>query len=630
MAEKKSIFENPILSTKIKSANAKLFPEALIGYFLGPTLAMLSNSVLSNYLNKYLTDVLGLGNSWAGPFLTLLPVLSVILVVAGNIIVGRVMENNKTKAGKARPLLLVAIPLMILALSVLFVFTPYPSSDATRIGAMIGIAIGYNLWFSVAYPFYYTSHAALVGLSTRNSKDRSLIATIANATQLAAIGICSMVLPFFLKYIFIDGNPQASYDAWKIFVIALMVISALGAILEYYFTRERVTEESFNTAIAQPVKKATPMSVQAKVCLKDKYWIIMIVFFLMYQLGGMLKNVSQLYFCQSMFPDAEGLYTIANGGALHGTLSIIGAIPTALGMVIAWPLANKIGKGKAIFFGALLAVAGGALGLIFPNNYIIVVISFVIKALGSTPAMYLSLALLADIMDHQEAMHSVRTDGLSMSIYGAIMVGMTGIATGILNAVLSAVGYDGVNGIVSSPLIRSVLPWLFIGGETICYGVIAIIFIFMGVEKFSKFDHKAIVMDQKAKAEAEGVEYVDPAVRLAKEEAEAEAASEEARKAELKAKCEKQGLNYEAEEAKYEAAEQAKAEAAAKKKAEAEAKAAAKKAEEEAKFNALSDAEKQAIRAKAEEKAQREAEAEAKTLAEFNELRKACGKPELV
>ena len=630
MAEKKSIFENPILSTKIKSANAKLFPEALIGYFLGPTLAMLSNSVLSNYLNKYLTDVLGLGNSWAGPFLTLLPVLSVILVVAGNIIVGRVMENNKTKAGKARPLLLVAIPLMILALSVLFVFTPYPSSDATRIGAMIGIAIGYNLWFSVAYPFYYTSHAALVGLSTRNSKDRSLIATIANATQLAAIGICSMVLPFFLKYIFIDGDPEATYKAWKVFVIVLMAVSAVGSLLEYYFTRERVTEESFNTAIAQPVKKATPMSVQAKVCLKDKYWIIMIVFFLMYQLGGMLKNVSQLYFCQSMFPDAEGLYTIANGGALHGTLSIIGAIPTALGMVIAWPLANKIGKGKAIFFGALLAVAGGALGLIFPNNYIIVVISFVIKALGSTPAMYLSLALLADIMDHQEAMHSVRTDGLSMSIYGAIMVGMTGIATGILNAVLSAVGYDGVNGIVSSPLIRSVLPWIFIGGETICYGVIAIIFIFMGVEKFSKFDHKAIVMDQRAKAEAEGVEYVDPAVRLAKEEAEAEAASEEARKAELKAKCEKQGLNYEAEEAKYEAAEQAKAEAAAKKKAEAEAKAAAKKAEEEAKFNALSDAEKQAIRAKAEEKAQREAEAEAKTLAEFNELRKACGKPELV
>lgn len=150
MAEKKSIFENPILSTKIKSANAKLFPEALIGYFLGPTLAMLSNSVLSNYLNKYLTDVLDM-NSWAKTFLTLLPILSVILVVAGNILVGRLMERNKTKAGKARPLLLIAVPLMVLALLVLFVFTPYTdgnSASTQQILALILIAVGYNLWYN--------------------------------------------------------------------------------------------------------------------------------------------------------------------------------------------------------------------------------------------------------------------------------------------------------------------------------------------------------------------------------------------------------------------------------------------------------------------------------------------------
>lgn len=613
MTEKKSIFESPILSTKIKSANVKFFPEAAIGYFIGPTLAMLSNSVLSNYLNKYLTDVLDL-NSWANTFLTLLPILSVILVIAGNIVVGRMMERNKTKAGKARPLILIAIPLMILALLVLFVLTPFSDAEEQSVLTLVLVAIGYNLWYSVAYPFYYTSHSALVGLSTRNSKARSLIATIANATQLAAIGICSMILPFFLKFIFIDGDPHASYNAWKVFVIALMVISAVGALLEYYFTRERVTEESFNLAVAQPEKKAVPIKTQAKICFKDKYWIIMIVFFLLYQLGGMLKNVSQLYFCQSMFPDANGNYTIEYGGTLHGTLSIIGAIPTALGMVIAWPLANKIGKGKAIFFGSIVAVLGGVLGLMFPDNYAMVVVSFVIKALGSTPAMYLSLALLADIMDHQEAMHGVRTDGLSMSIYGAIMVGMTGIANGILNGVLGAVGYSAAN--VSSELIRSVLPWIFIGGETICYGVIAILFIFMGVEKFSKFDHKAIVKDQKAKAEAEGVEYVDPAERLKAEEIEAEAASEEARKAELKAQCQKKGLNYEEEEAKYQAAA-----------AEREAKAAAKKAQQEANYAALSQEQKAAIQAKKVQAEAKQAEKDAATMKEFNELRVKYGKP---
>ena len=606
MASKKSIFESPLLSTKIKSANAKLFPEALIGYFLGPTLAMLSNSVLSSYLNKYLTDVLNM-TVWAKTFLTLLPILSVILVVAGNILVGRLMENNKTKAGKARPLLLVAVPFMVLAMLVLFVFTPFTNEDSAssqQILAMILIAIGYNLWYAVAYPFYYTSHSALVGLSTRNSKDRSLIATIANATQLAAIGLCSMILPFFLGKLFVyqldpaviatypgaeavlneatgaimyyknaagaiiyDG--MASYGAWKFFVIALMAISAVGALLEYYFTRERVTEETFDLNIKQEEKKATPIGQQLKICLKDKFWVIMIIFFLMYQLGGMLKNVSQLYYCQSMFADANGNYTIDYGGSLHGTLSIVGAIPTAVGMVIAWPLANKIGKGKAILFGSLVSVAGGVMGLLIPPgtpySYPLAVVAFVIKALGSAPAMYLSLALLADIMDHQEALHGVRTDGLSMAIYGAIMVGMTGIATGILNVVLGAVEYSNTN--VSSELIRGVLPWIFFGGETIGYAVIAAIFVFMGVEKFSKFDHKAIVMDQKAKAAAEGIEYVDPLDKLEPEEKEA----------------------------------------ALKKEAEAKAKYDARPAEKKA-----------AIEAE-----------DAKVLVEFNELRKALGKPTL-
>lgn len=643
MAEKKSIFDTPLLSTKIKSANAKFFPEAAIGYFIGPTLAILSSSILNNYLIQYFTDVLGVNSwgGWASLFLTLLPILSAIFVVVGNIVVGRLMENSKTKAGKARPLLLVAIPLIILALLVLFVFMPYTTSESgltQQIVSVILIAVGYNLWYAVAYPFYYTSHSALVTLSTRNGKERSLLATIVNATQLAAIGLTTMILPFFLKYLFVDGDPYASYNAWKIFVIAIMAISAIGALLEYYFTRERVTEESFNSAIKQPEKKATPIGVQAKICLKDKFWIIMIVFFILYQLGGQLKNVSQLYFLSGMdFKDplsamiaGDALqFTKDYGGKLAGTLSIVGAIPTALGMVIAWPLSRKIGKGKAILFGSILAVIGGVIGLIFPDNYIMTIVSFVVKSLGSTPAMYLSLALLADIMDHQEAMHGVRTDGLSMAIYGAVMVALPSVATGIINGILSLCGYDGAAGILTNDTLKVVLPWLFIGGETICYGIIAIIFVFMGVEKFSKFDHKAIVMDQKAKAEAEGVEYVDPAVRLAQEEAEAEAKSEEARKAELKEKCEKRGLSYEEEEAKYQAVQAEKKAAAEAKKAEAEAKKAAKKAEAEAKFNALSAEEKAAIQAKAEAKAAKEADAEAKALAEFNALRNACGKPAL-
>lgn len=664
---RKSFFDNPILRTKVKSANVKVFPEGLLGFFLGPTLALISNSVLSSYLNTYFTNVLDM-NSWASTFFTILPVISVIFVVAGNIVIGRIMDHVKTRAGKARPILLLALPLCILALLVLFIFSPFANADSegsTQMVALVLLAIGYNLWFAVAYPFYFTPHSALVNLSTRNSTHRSLLATISNATTLAAMGLCSMILPFFLGLLFRyadasfivennitdafavikDGVHQyytygeggaiiydqvASYNAWKIFVIALMIVNTVGIIIEYMFTRERITEETMAKGDEDASKKkAVPVIEQLKVCFKDKYWWIMIALFFFYQLGGMLKNTSQLYFCQAMFSDANGNYSTAIGGTYQGTLSIIGAIPTALGMVIAWPIANKFGKAKTIVGGCVLAIIGGIIGLIVPDNFAVVVTSFVIKALGSTPAMYLSLALLADVLDHQEAMKGFRTDGFTMTIYGAIMAGMTGVATGILNAVISATDYNVSEGIVSSEQLRTAMPWIFIGGETICYGLILIVCLFLGVEKFGKFDHKAIVIDQKALAEAEGRVYEAPAVVMAREEAEAAAQSEEQRKIELKARCDKKGISFEEEEAKYQAALAEKNAQAEAKKAAAEEKKKAKEAEAKAKYDALSDAEKAALAEKeANKKAKEEAHA-AKVLAEFNALREKYGRVEL-
>ena len=571
---KKSIFDK--LPSLIKSNNVTLIPEGAIGYLIGPTLALVANSVLSNYFNKYMTDVLNI-NSWASEFFKWLPVISVIFVVLGNIIVGRLMDRSKSRAGKARPLLLISVPISFIALLILFVISPLATDTINPQDqglALVCIAIGYNLWFAFAYPMYYTPHAALVSLSTRNSKDRTLLATLSNATMLAAMGLSTMILPFFLSLLFVPQTTNlpegavllesgeyalngvvlydavASYNNWKIFVIALTAITVVGALVEFMFTRERVTEESLDRADTAEPAKALPIGKQAKICFADKFWIIMMVFFFCYQLGGMTKNVSQLYFCQAMFPNADGVYTIANGGTISGLLAIIGAIPTAIGMVAAPILANKIGKGKAIFCGAILAAVGGLLGLFFPTNLVIVYVSFILKALGSTPAMYLSMALLADVLDHQEAVNGARTDGLTMTIYGAIMAGMTGVATGILNIVLSNVGYAADN--ISSPAIRAAMPWVFIGVETFCYAAIFLLFIFMAVEKFGKYDHEAIVADQKAAAKAEGREYVSPEEKVRREE------GEEAYQAELK----KQADLKAAEARRLEDPEQAKKDAA--------------------------------------------------------------------
>ena len=655
--QKKSLFDNPLLSTKVKSAKVKIFPEGGLGYFIGPTLALLSNSILSSYLNRYMTDVLGL----TGTYLTLLPVISVIFVVLGNILVGRLMDHSRTRAGKARPLILLSIPLSILALLFLFIFTPVAFKDnPAHPGLTVGdpsiatlalFAVGYNLWFAVAYPFYFTNHSALINLSTRNSKDRSLLATISNATALAAMGLTSMVLPFFVGLLFnetkfdkVTGaelaadatgenvisivNAEPSFNAWRIFIIALIVITVIGCLVEYYFTRERITEESFSLkkeeAANEPAKKALPVKEQFNICAKDKFWWIMMGFFFLYQLGCMLKNVSQSYYCQSWFA-IDGVYSSTNGGTFQGTLSIIGAIPTALGMVIVWPLANKIGKGTSIFFGAILAVIGGAIGFIAPDNFAVVTTSFVLKALGSTPAMYISLALLADVLDHQEALNGARTDGLTMTIYGAIMAGMTGIANGILNAALTATNYSVDD--LTDPALRSALLWIFIGGETLCYVGIFILFFFMKVEKYSDLDHKAIEDDQRSLAMAKGEEYIPAQVRLEMEEEQSNKDAWEAEKAELKNRCEKKNLNYEEELKKLEEDKAAKEQlAAAKKQENEEKKDAAKKAKDDAfkaKLDAMSAEERAAYDEKQKRKEVKHAGYLEKVAGDFANLRQA-------
>lgn len=529
-AKKKNILDH-LPPSMIRKKNVTIFPEGIIGYLLGPTMAMMANSVLANYFNTYMSNVLNI-NKWASWFFTWIPVISVVFVVMGNIAAGQLMDRIHSKAGKARPLILLSIPLSVIALLILFVLSPYVNETIPekQTAALICLSIGYILWFAVAFPLYTTPHAALVNLSTRNSKDRSVLATISNATALAAMGITSMIFPFFLRLLFVyqtenlpsDAVPVfaengsidyyvdasgaaiydgvASYNHWKILILILIVMTVVGAVIEFFFTRERVTEETQGLS-GEIKKEALPVKKQAKICFGDRFWIIMIAFFFFYQMGGIIRNISQLYFCQAMFADTAGNYTVAHGGTMQGILAIAGSVPTGLGMLITVPLANKIGKAKAVFYGAFLAVFGGILGMLFPENFTLVLISVVVKAMGSIPAMYLSLALLADILEHQEAENGARTDGFTMSFYGAIMAGMTGVATGILNGVLSALDYSSSN--ISSPALRSAMPWMFIGIETLCYAAIFAIFFFMKVEKYSEVDRLAILQDQGKEIEEE-------------------------------------------------------------------------------------------------------------------------------
>lgn len=616
---KKSVFETPVLSTKIKTASVKLFPEAALGYLLGPILALLANAVVNTYLTQYWINILNL-KEWAYTFMTLLPLISTIIIIIGNLLVGRLMERKPSIAGKARPLILLGLPFIAIALFVLF-NAPYPEGatiDNPSWPTLIMVTIGYNLYYAVAYPFYYTSHSALVSLSTRNSSGRSLLATASNGAQVAAAGAAGMVGPFIINALgllpqtdsqtgeLLPFDPAEAKNKWSILIIILIACLVVGCLLEYYFTRERITEENVklaqketNEEVEEKAKKI-PVSEQIKICVHDKYWWFIIIFFFLYQLGGMLKNNDLSFFSQAFVGDLS----------LQGTINIVGAIPTALGMVVIWPLANKYGKANCIKVGAALAALTGLLGffcipLAGQAGYVetVAIGSFCLKAIGTVPAMYISMALMADVLDRQEAVYGKRTDGFTMSVYGSIMVGMTGIANAII------IGLDGaVEGSMMSQAKQVLHTTIFFGGEIICYAIIAILFLFMNVEKFIGLSQAQILKDQRKYAEDNGIEFIEPHERMLIEQKESEEQILNETLEQLKLKCEKKGLDYEAELAKFNEAQELKRTTAENKKAESEKKAAEKKAAKEAaakaKYDALTEEQKAAYDRKLAHKAE--------------------------
>ena len=74
-------------------------------------MAFISNAIFGSYLNRYYSDVLGwTDSSKFGIFSTVLPMVSVIFVIAGNLVVGRLIDNTRTQQGKARPYMFLSTP----------------------------------------------------------------------------------------------------------------------------------------------------------------------------------------------------------------------------------------------------------------------------------------------------------------------------------------------------------------------------------------------------------------------------------------------------------------------------------------------------------------------------------------
>ena len=465
----KNLMNHSLLKSSVKTQGVSA-SEKWLGYLLGPAGALLLNAVLATYLNVYYTDVLKLTTVWGGAFLVVFPIVSKVVDAVTNVIMGYVIDRTRTSEGKARPWLLLSAPL--LTITGILLFTVPNASQTVRV---IWVMVSYNLFYSFAYTIFNMSHNLMVPLSTRNTTQRGSLSVFNQIATIMMSGILvALVFPMVIM-------PAIGVDKGKwITLMSMLSILALPlTLLEYYFTKERVTLENQETGETN----AIPFRSHLKAIFTDKYMLLIYAYLLIYTTGMCIKNVSLVYFCNYVL----GSY---NDGITQTMLSVIGGIPMGIGIFAVWPLAKKFGKRNVTLAGFILYAIGGAICWMFPTSMTMMLVGQFIKNIGGLPCSYVFMALFADVLDHMEWKTGFRSDGIAMSVYNIIAVAMVGICTGIFNGLLARAGYvapEIVNGVTvaaaQSEAVKNVITFGFVGLEVITGIILAILLIFLNVEK---------------------------------------------------------------------------------------------------------------------------------------------------
>lgn len=459
-------------------------PELIFGYFVGPLLVLAMTSVTATYyLTFYRTydDIVS-----QGTFLVLLPLISIVPMAAGNILVGIFLGQTRTPQGKARPYILTAGPLLLLSGIVMFVI-PYVSMGVR----MAWMVITYNLFAALANPIYSNSHYLMVSLSTRDLDQRGKLSVVANIPAVAGNGLISSILmPAILSWIRSGGTNSAVQNRWQLVMTLFSLAAFAGCLLEYWFTRERITEEDIPEAADAAPAETVSTGRQLRACVRDRSWWIIMVFYFLYQAGVMFKGGYVFnIFCNDYFEEITVFGQSMGPEGAQSVLALLSGIPLAAGMLFAWPIANRMGKRNFVILGCIVSIFGSAVCLAAPGSFAVMLIGQTLKGFSSIPGAYIMMALFADVLDHLEAKNGFRVDGISMSVYSTILTVVNGLAVALFNLF-----YDG--GLFSH---RAVSAFFFLGFEIFAHGILIFVLLLLDVEKNIKAEQQLIARRKAGK-----------------------------------------------------------------------------------------------------------------------------------
>lgn len=389
-----------------------------VGYGTGDIAGNVVYAFLSFFVMIYLTDAQGMNAGVVGTLM----MLSKLFDGVSDFIFGVLMDKTRSRMGKARPWMFWAFfgcAAMIIAIFAI----PTSLGDTAKYAWFF---IAYTLLNAVFYTANNIAYGALTALITKNPNERVQMGSIrfvfafgtSLAIQAATVGAVEAM--------------GGGADAWRNIAIIYSVVGILSNTLAVFSVRELTPAELADEGAGE-ADSAVPLKEALGLLIHNKYYVLLVVMFIMMQLFGALNGMG-IYFMTYVLHDPK----------LLGAFAWASNIPQMVALLSLPFIVVKVGNmQKVSLWGYGIAIVA-RIGIIiggYLTNVPMMLVFTAISMLGTSALQGTLTALIAEASEHTYLTSGKRLDGLMFSCtsLGTKLGG--GLGTALTGWLLSAAGY---------------------------------------------------------------------------------------------------------------------------------------------------------------------------------------------
>lgn len=415
-----------------------------IGYGLGDMSASMFWKLFGAYLMIFYTDVFGLSAAVVGTMFLITRVWDSVF----DPIVGVVADRTDTRWGKFRPYLLwLAIPFG--GMAILTFYTPALGDTGKIVYAFITYSLMMMVYSAINVPY-----ASLLGVMSPNLQDRNVLSTF--RMMFAYIGsfvALLLFMPLVGAFTGGDTSQEEQQYGWLMAVVVIAVACSLLFFGCFSLTKERV----------KAVKcEKTPLMTDIRDLLGNRPWWILLGAGIASLVFNSIRDGATVYYFK-YFVDETSYGNVTVAGipfVLSGLYLAVGQASNIIGVVLAAPIASKIGKRQTFMWAMIIAtVLSVAFYYLDRNQLMLIFLLQVVISVCAGSVFPLLWSMYADCADYSELKTGNRATGLIFSSSSMSQKFGWAIGTAITGWLLAAFGFQ-ANAVQNEETIQGIRMFL--------------------------------------------------------------------------------------------------------------------------------------------------------------------------